>query len=129
VMFGPAGFLYVYFTYGMHYCCNVVTGPEGHGEAVLIRAVQPLEGEDSMAIHRGGRTGKEISNGPAKVCQALAIDGTMNAHFLADPPLELSMNEPLAEDSIGVSTRVGLSRGTDTPWRFFVKANPYVSKA
>src|SRR5437879_581850 len=67
VMYGPAGFMYVYFVYGMHYCCNIATGPDGHGEAVLIRAVEPLEGEAQMVVRRGGQTAINLTNGPSKL--------------------------------------------------------------
>lgn len=81
IMFGPPGHLYVYFTYGMHYCCNVVTGPDGEGSAVLIRAVEPIQGEEHMAEQRD-KTGIGICNGPAKLCKALAIDKRLNGHNL-----------------------------------------------
>jgi DNA-3-methyladenine glycosylase len=128
VMFGPAGFLYVYFTYGMHYCCNVVVGPAGHGAAVLIRAIEPLEGEGVMAANRRGITGEQLTNGPAKLCYALGIDKTMNGHDLHAPPLQLVMNPPLAPESIVQTTRVGITQAREVPWRFYIKGNPYVSK-
>lgn len=87
VMFGPAGHLYVYFTYGMHYCCNVVVGEEGEGAAVLIRAIEPLEGQDVMLDNRHGRGGAELTNGPAKVCQAFRIDKRLNGHDLRTSPI------------------------------------------
>src|SRR5579884_3364094 len=79
VMFGPSGHLYVYFTYGMHYCCNIVVGDEGYGAAVLIRAVEPLKGIIFIEDRRG-KSGIEATNGPAKVCQALGIDRSLNGH-------------------------------------------------
>lgn len=128
VMFGPAGYLYVYFTYGMHYCCNVVVGETGHGSAVLIRAVEPIKGEDAMAQNRGHKTGADISNGPAKLCQALQIDKQLNEHNLRDSPLRLIMHEPLPNHDIVHTTRIGITKANDSPWRFYVKDNPYVSK-
>ena len=128
IMFGPSGFLYVYFTYGMHYCMNVVTGPTGYGSAVLIRALEPLEGSDIMSQNRGGKTGVELSNGPAKLCQALAIDKAWNGHDLALSPLRLIEKPALARRDIVQTTRVGISQAADVPWRFYVKDNPYVSK-
>lgn len=127
VMFGEAGHLYVYFTYGMHYCCNIVVGPEGYGAAVLIRAVEPMEGQDTMALRRKGRSGKELTNGPAKLCQALAINKGLNGHNLHDQPLRLIINEPVQADQILQTTRVGISQAKDVPWRFYVRENPYVS--
>lgn len=125
VMFGPAGYLYVYFTYGMHYCCNVVTGREGEGSAVLIRAAQPLVGEDVLEKRRR-KTGIEITNGPAKLCQALAITREMNGHNLQNPPLKLLLQPPL-KDSITQTTRVGISKAKDMRWRFYITDNAYVS--
>lgn len=81
VMFGPAGHLYIYFTYGMHYCCNVVTGQKGEGSAVLLRAAEPLIGEDILEKRRS-KTGVDVTNGPAKLCQSLGIDKKMNGHDL-----------------------------------------------
>lgn len=89
VMFGKAGHLYVYFTYGMHYCCNIVTGPAGRGDAVLIRAVEPLQGQEIMAQNRRGKDGIESTNGPAKLCQALGINKDFNGHNLSSEPLRL----------------------------------------
>lgn len=128
IMFGPAGYLYVYFTYGMHYCCNIVVGETGHGSAVLIRAVEPIEGEDVMAQNRGGKTGVEISNGPAKLCQALLIDKVLNGHDVRNSPLKLTIREPLPNSEIIQTTRIGITKDTDTPWRFYINNNPYVSK-
>jgi len=127
-MFGEPGHLYVYFSYGMHYCCNVVTGPKGHGAAVLIRAVEPLDGEETMAELRGDKSGVELTNGPAKTCQALSIDKALNGHKLSTPPLILLPGSLHKDEEIVQTTRIGLSKGTDTPWRFYIKDNPYVSK-
>ena len=128
VMFGPAGHLYVYFTYGMHYCMNVVTGPEGEGSAVLIRAVEPLLGEEMMLKSRGGRGGVELTNGPAKVCQAFQIDKTLNGHDLQEAPLKLLLESPLKASSIVRTTRVGINQAKEVPWRFYVRGNAYVSR-
>jgi DNA-3-methyladenine glycosylase len=129
VMFGKAGYLYVYFTYGMHYCCNIVVGPQGHGAAVLIRAIEPLQGQEIMAHNRNGRNGKELTNGPAKLCQALAIDKAFNGHNLHDQPLKLVINEPVSANQIVQTTRVGISQAKDVPWRFYIRKNPYVSQS
>lgn len=128
VMFGPAGHLYVYFTYGMHYCCNVVVGSKGHGAAVLIRAMEPIRGEHIMAERRG-RSGHETTNGPAKLCQALGIDKKLNGHDLWQSPLKLKINPPMPQEQIIQTTRIGISQAQDVPWRFYIKGNPYVSKA
>lgn len=126
VMFGPAGRLYVYFTYGMHYCCNIVTGTVGEGSAVLIRAVEPVSGESTMHKLRPVR-GVALSNGPAKLCQALAIDKTFNGHDLREQPLQLELCDPLSSRDIVQDVRVGISRAKDVPWRFYIKNSPYVS--
>lgn len=127
VMFGPAGHLYVYFTYGMHYCGNVVTGAEGHGAGVLIRAVEPLEGA-ALLEQRRGLSGVQATNGPAKWCQALGITKTMNGHDLQLEPLKLIMQSPLPPAEIVQTVRVGISQAKDVPWRFYIKDNQYVSK-
>lgn len=126
-MFGPAGHLYVYFTYGMHYCCNIVVGEENYGAAVLIRAVEPVSGEDIMKRRRHVN-GREISNGPAKLCQALAIDRALNGHDLAYPPLTLTPRPMRSHQDIIQTTRIGITKGREMPWRFFIKDNPYVSR-
>jgi DNA-3-methyladenine glycosylase len=128
VMFGPAGHLYVYFTYGMHYCCNVTIGPEGHGAAVLIRALEPLSGDDIMRKNRNGRSGIELTNGPAKVCQALQIGKQLNGHDLSKPPLVLEPVEPVEDSEVVQTTRIGISQAKDEPWRFYIKDNLWVSK-
>lgn len=127
VMFGPAGHLYVYFTYGMHYCCNIVVGEEGYGAAVLIRAVEPLEGIEVIEQRRG-KSGTDATNGPAKLCQALGIDKRMNGYNLSGDSLKLIVKKPLGSKDIVQTTRIGISRGKDMPWRFYIKDNPYVSK-
>ncbi len=128
VMFGPAGYLYVYFTYGMHYCCNIVTGPAGHGSAVLIRALEPLSGQAIMSRNRRGLGGEALTNGPAKLCQALAIEKSFNGHDLHQEPLKLMMEPPLVQTDIVQTTRIGISRAQDAPWRFYIRGNKYVSK-
>lgn len=121
VMFGDPGHLYVYFTYGMHYCCNVVVGEKGYGAAVLIRSVVPIEGEAYMIEHRGGRKGVELSNGPAKVCQALLIDKQLNGHKLTEPPLQLLPGEIIPDEAVTQTVRIGISKGKEAPWRFLVR--------
>jgi DNA-3-methyladenine glycosylase len=129
VMFGPAGHLYVYFTYGMHYCCNVVTGPAGEGSAVLIRALEPLEGLEYMSANRHDLRGEQLTNGPAKLCQALAIDKQLNGHDLGHSPLQLVIQPALSPEQIIQTTRIGISQAKDVPWRFYVADNTFVSKA
>lgn len=128
VMFGPPGFLYVYFTYGMHYCCNVVTDQPGRGSAVLIRALEPLAGEAVMSRNRRGLTGEQLANGPAKLCQALRIDKALNTHDLHQAPLRLELAEAVPQADIIQTTRIGISQGQDVPWRFYIRGNRFVSK-
>lgn len=128
VMFGPAGFLYVYFIYGAHYCCNIVTGPSGHGAAVLIRALEPVEGEEIMSLNRQGARGAAISGGPAKLCYALGIDRRLNGHDLRKPPLRLLPQPPLGPERIVQTTRIGLSRARDVAWRFYDRESSFVSR-
>lgn len=128
VMFGPPGHLYVYFTYGMHYCMNVVCGLEGEGAAVLIRAAEPLAGETVLQQNRAGKAGLELTNGPAKLCQALAIDKTWNGHDLRQAPFRLVIKPPVVSDGIVQTTRIGISQARDVPWRFYIRENPYVSR-
>jgi len=128
IMFGPAGYLYVYFTYGMHYCCNVVVGEEGYGAAVLLRAAEPLEGENEIIQNRGGKTGVELTNGPAKLCQALGIKIDMNGHNLSQEPLKLIPQPEIAKKDIITTTRIGISKAKDVKWRFYIRGSDYISK-
>lgn len=124
-MFGPPGRLYVYLIYGVHHCANVVVGPEGHGAAVLIRAIEPVAGEEVMRRRRRGRS--PVAVGPGRLCQALDIDRRHDdTDLLAGGPIELLDDGagPPAEIRNGV--RIGLSVGADTPWRWWVDRTPSV---
>ncbi len=125
VMFGPPGFLYVYFTYGMHFCCNVVTGPEGRASAVLLRGGEVVEGMDVARSRRPRSTVRDLARGPARLCQALAIGLAENGADLASGDLTLELGEPLLAVSTG--PRVGLRGAPDRPWRFWVTGEPTVS--
>lgn len=127
VMFGEPGHLYVYFTYGMHYCCNVVVGEEGYGAAVLIRAVEPLSGEETLGKRRA-KTGVDLTNGPAKLCQALAIDRSLDGHDLHKSPLRLVVRDAVNPREVTTTTRIGITKAIDMPWRFYLTDNPYVSR-
>ncbi|MDL2363118.1 MAG: DNA-3-methyladenine glycosylase [Patescibacteria group bacterium] len=127
-MFGPAGHMYVYFTYGMHYCCNVVVGAEGQGSAVLIRAVEPLSGLGFLRERRPGIVGDiQLTNGPGKLCQALSITLAENGHDLSMPPLKIELQQLQKNETIIQTTRIGISKAKDKKSRFYIKANPYVS--
>jgi DNA-3-methyladenine glycosylase len=139
VMFGRPGFLYVYFTYGMHWCANVVTGPEGQASALLVRALAPLRGLDGMRHAReAARRDRDLCNGPAKLCQALGITG-------ADNGTDLLARHRAAEGDGGEvvrllddgtppphraaqGTRIGISVAKDEPWRFWVPGDENVSR-
>jgi DNA-3-methyladenine glycosylase len=128
IMFGLPGFAYVYFTYGMHYCVNVVTGPEGEGSAVLIRAIEPVEGIERMSANRGGLETNQLTNGPAKLCQAMQIDKQLNGHDLHALPLQLRVQPPIDASEIVTTTRIGITKDAHRLWRFYVAGNPFVSK-
>lgn len=133
IMFEAGGYLYVYFTYGVHHCCNVVTGKKEQGTAVLIRAVEPVEGIDSMIRNRFGRkikSDKEIFNltsGPGKVCQAFKLDRSHSGTDLTGKEICILNGEKIKSRDIGISKRIGITRSIDLPWRFFIKNNPYLS--
>jgi DNA-3-methyladenine glycosylase len=131
-MFGPGGHLYVYFTYGMHFCANVVCGPEGVGRAVLLRAVAPVSGTELMrAARTPGVADRDLGSGPGKLCQAMGIDLEDDGADLVTGDRDLV----LAEDGTppprrpGVSGRVGLTVAADRPWRWWVDGDPNVSRA
>ncbi len=129
-MFGPAGGLYVYFSYGMHWCANAVCGEEGVGVAVLLRALEPVAGIDAMRMHRpAARRDTDLCSGPAKLCQALGIDRGMDGADLVTADRGITIGDdgtpPPAEP--GNSRRIGLSAGIEHPWRWFVPGNPHVS--
>lgn len=126
-MFKESGHLYVYFIYGMHYCCNVVTGPVGYGSGVLIRAVEPVVGADFLEQRRG-ITGVNATNGPAKICLALGIDLRMNGHNLRQPPMQLRLGSLQRGEVIVASERIGITKARDAHRRFYIKDNPYVSR-
>jgi DNA-3-methyladenine glycosylase len=150
VMYSKGGHLYVYFTYGMHFCANVVTRKEGIGEAVLIRAVEPIEGIEVMmknrfpthhpTIHQSTIRQLTIhqstdhqfllnlTNGPAKFCQAFGISREQNGTDLVGNTIYLVNGETIPRSRIGRSTRIGVTNGGEERWRFFVKGNEWVSR-
>ena len=130
-MFGPPGGLYVYFTYGMHWCANAVCGEEGDGVAVLLRALAPLAGVDVMRSRRPkARREVDLCNGPAKLCQALGIDGTFDGADLVTGDRGVTIADdgtPPPPDPVQ-TTRIGLSAGAEHPWRWCVPGDPHVSR-
>ena len=132
VMYHDGGVAYVYFIYGMHYCFNVVTGPEGEGNAVLIRALEPVIGLELMQRRRNTKSVRNLCNGPGKLCQALAI--TKNEYGLdlcaADSPLRLIRSRHIADAQSVATPRINVAYAEEAaawPWRFYVKNSPYVS--
>ncbi len=129
-MFGPAGHLYVYFTYGMHWCANVVCASPGVAGAVLLRAGEPVAGLDAIRAARPrARRDRDLTSGPARLCQALGIDGTFDGADLvrADRGVTLSTDRTPLDEAPATSTRIGLSAGTDLPWRWYLAGHPHVS--
>ena len=131
-MFGPPGHLYVYFTYGMHWCANVVAETDGVAAAVLLRALTPLQGVDAMYTARGptARRHRDLCSGPAKLTQALGIDGDLDGADLVSGDRGVTIvddTEP-PPPSPAVTTRIGVSNGADLPWRFYVEGPPDISR-
>ena len=138
IMFGPPGFLYVYFTYGMHWCANVVCGPDGEAAAILIRALAPTAGLESMRRARpAARRDRDLCSGPAKLCQALGITGADNGTDLLAPAAGRpgKARVSLLDDGTppprrpGRGTRIGIKEATEHRWRFWVPGDPNVSRA
>lgn len=127
-MFKSAGHMYVYFTYGMHYCCNIVCSQKGFGSGVLIRAVEPLSGVDIIEKNRRGISGINTTNGPGKVCQALNINLKFSGHYLSNLPIILLKRPALSNDLITIGPRIGISKAVHELRRFYITDNPYVSK-
>jgi DNA-3-methyladenine glycosylase len=131
-MYGPSGHAYVYFIYGMHHCLNVVTEETGFPAAVLIRGLEPLEGLDIMRRYRSGRPDRELTNGPAKLCQALAIDRVFNGVDLCTGEvLFIEEGRMVAQEEVGTSPRIGIKAdelAMSVPWRFYLQGNAFVSR-
>ena len=133
VMWGAGGHLYVYFTYGMHYCCNVVTRGAGEPEAVLVRALEPVAGAAAMRRRRGvpeSVTDAQLARGPGNVCRALGIDRTSNGADLSAGPIVILDAPRVPPRRVAASPRIGVAyAGSDAalPWRFYVKGSPAVS--
>jgi DNA-3-methyladenine glycosylase len=125
VMYGPPGYLYVYFTYGMHHCANLVTEREGVPGAVLLRAVEPTEGLDLMRSRRGTSDARLLARGPGRLCQAFGLDLSHNRLDLADGPVWVGGSAAAVGD-VAASPRIGLRSGQDQPWRFY-EVGPWTS--
>lgn len=125
-MYGPPGHVYVYRSYGIHWCLNFTCEPEGCGAGVLIRAIEPTAGLDVMAARRGLANPLQLASGPGKVGQALGIDLSHYGRPLEEPPFRLEPRGAVPLLSIG--PRIGISKGVATPWRFGLAGSPYLSK-
>jgi DNA-3-methyladenine glycosylase len=140
IMFGPAGRLYVYFTYGMHWCANVVTGPDGEASAVLLRAGEVIEGRELARARRPGSSDRDLCRGPARLARALGLDADVLGVDLLSPaspvrllPADAPAGSParlppaVAARTVLSGPRVGLRQGAETPWRFWLDGEPTVS--
>jgi DNA-3-methyladenine glycosylase len=125
-MFQEAGTIYVYFTYGMHYCVNIVTGQKGHGQGVLLRALEPVDGLELMMRRRRIDDIGQLTNGPAKLVQAMGITKAHGGTHIGNGNVRL---EPgITPHEIVQTTRIGIKKAIDQPWRFYIANNQFVSK-
>src|SRR5690606_1269437 len=127
-LFGPPGTAYVYFIYGVHWCLNAVTREEGYGSAVLVRAVEPMEGIALMRARRGVERDRDLTNGPGKLCQAMGITGAHDGLSLADSALTIHPGAPLPDEQVSVTPRIGITKAADWPLRWVVTENLFVSR-
>lgn len=128
-MFGPPGRLYTYFTYGHHWMSNVVARGPGEGSAVLLRAIEPLEGLEEMGRRRGPRADVELCSGPGKLCQALGIDRSCDgADLVGGDAVWIELGAPLDPCGVATGVRVGITSGLERPWRFWESSSVFVSR-
>ncbi|HEX6942749.1 MAG TPA: DNA-3-methyladenine glycosylase [Gemmatimonadaceae bacterium] len=128
LLFGPPGRAYVYFIYGMHWCFNAVTREEGHGSAVLIRALEPISGLEHMRRRRDVERDVDLTSGPARLCDAFGIDKEQNGVRLNRGPLRILSGLQVPDEDVLVTPRIGIRKAADWPLRFLVKGNRFVSK-
>ena len=126
VMFGPPGYVYVYRSYGIHWCLNFVCEEEGSASAVLIRALEPTQGLSAMRRRRGVSEPRALCSGPGKLCQALGVTHKHNGLPLDRPPFELRARQGTPELAIGV--RIGITKAVEEPWRYGLKGSKFLSK-
>lgn len=124
-LFGPPGTAYIHLNYGIHWCMNAVTGEPGYPAGVLIRALEPVEGEGTMRRRRGR---DDLTNGPARLTQALAVGPELQRHPLDRPPLLLAEGEPVPDPRVVAATRIGISRATERELRFYDADSRWVSR-
>jgi DNA-3-methyladenine glycosylase len=125
-MFGPPGHAYVYRSYGVHWCLNLVCAAEGHPEAVLVRALEPLTGLEQMRERRGLTAERLLCSGPGRLCQALGVAGAHDGLPLDRPPFQLLSGH--GDVALTQGPRVGLTRAADLPWRYALAGSPYLSR-
>ena len=125
-MFGPAGHAYVYRSYGVHWCLNLVCGPNGRAEAALVRALEPTRGLEAMRERRGVEAAPALCSGPGKLCQALAVTRVHDGLPLDEPPFELLPRE--SEPPLAVGPRIGITRAVEQPWRYGLVGSPFLSR-
>lgn len=128
-LFAAPGLGYVYLCYGVHCLLNVVTEPEGTGGAVLVRAVEPVDGIEDMRARRGDRRDRDLTNGPGKLTEAFDVDDTFHLADLTGPPLYFVSVSLSPDETIATSSRIGISKGVEREWRFFIDGNRFVSPA
>jgi DNA-3-methyladenine glycosylase len=124
-LFGPPGTTYIHMNYGIHWLLNAVVRAEGEPAGVLIRALEPTEGAEVMRSRRGRL---ELTNGPARLAEALGVGPELQRHWLDRPPLWVSRGEPVPEGRVVVTTRIGISKGTEQPLRFYDGQSDWVSR-
>jgi DNA-3-methyladenine glycosylase len=125
-MFGPPGHAYVYRSYGVHWCLNLVCAPEGRAEAALVRALAPTRGLDAMRERRGLERERSLCSGPGKLCQALGITRAHDGLPLDKPPFRLLARE--TEPTLVVGPRIGITRAVEQPWRYGLAGSPFLSR-
>src|ERR1700723_1759766 len=126
VMFGPPGYVYIYLSYGIHWCLNFVCEPKGSASAVLIRAIEPTEGLVAMRRRRGMADERLLCSGPGRLCQALGITHRQNGFALDEAPFELFART--GEVEVVTGPRIGITKAADKPWRYGLKGSPFLSK-
>jgi DNA-3-methyladenine glycosylase len=125
-MFGPSGHAYVYRSYGVHWCLNLVCAKEGRAEAALVRALEPTQGLEAMRERRGVEAARALCSGPGKLCQALGVTRAHDGLPLDEPPFELLARE--TEPPLAVGPRIGITRAVEQPWRYGLAGSPFLSR-